>query len=626
MDALWDTANYHMYIGWAAWQGLGYTAGAVAQYHTYLNPLLDMVNYAAFSLSPLAGAAWQAGVLAGTLALVYRLARQLVPAGVDGWRAETMAATAVAVGATGAMTVSLFGSWTNEHQMALLMLGGLYLVVTPGRGGWWRYAAAGLLAGGALGCKLTALPYVAGLMAAMVVVQWGRWRLWLVMVVGVMVGFGLADGLFMVWRWQATGNPLYPFAGAWLGGQVASWQPATPFDWRQLGYYVMLPVTWLWRGDTAEAGPLRDPRLLLAYLGLGAAAWLAWRRRLRRMEAAVLVFFGTSWVVWLVTFRIYRYLVTLELLVGAVLLIGFGRWMGRWTGRWDRRWLTAALVVLAVGLSLLTAYPDWGRRPWQAVFERSTIVDVVEQQGGGTVLYAGPRLAYLSPELAAAGVPYANALAQSWWDGERADSPVDTHAVAVAPPARVVFVQSRPTDIRDYSSYLKALYPDQFYYCLPVSSNMKWQPYVCAFRTADQMPRLTLGQSYHFDAGELIFGEGWGNAEAQYRWSAGNVAKLWLQVADVPEGCQLRGLIEGRTFGQQTMDLTVNNEPAGHLETDGRVSWSFEVLGGTGGGRRELQLAWLLPKAASPGPQDKRELALAFETISFVCQTEEVAP
>ncbi|QQR52795.1 hypothetical protein IPG36_01585 [bacterium] len=63
MDGLWDTANYHVYIGWAAWQGLGYGAGAVAQYHTYLNPVLDMVNSATWSLHPAVGATVHAAAL-----------------------------------------------------------------------------------------------------------------------------------------------------------------------------------------------------------------------------------------------------------------------------------------------------------------------------------------------------------------------------------------------------------------------------------------------------------------------------------------------------------------------------------------------------------------------------------
>lgn len=625
MDALWDTANYHMYIGWAAWRGLGYTAGAVAQYHTYLNPVLDMVNYGLFSWHTLAGAAWQALVLAGVMALVYRLAQAVMPAGLKGRRAELVAAGAVALGATGAMTVSLFGSWTNEHQIALLMLGTLYLVVMPGRSGWRRYAVAGILAGVALGLKLTALPYVLGLLVAALVMNWGRvkWRWWICLAVGIVLGFGLTDGLFMIWRWQATGNPLYPFAGGLFGGQAAAWQPATPFDWRQVGSYIVLPVTWLYRGDTSEAGPLRDPRMLLIYAGLAGAGWVAWRRRLRRVELAVVMFAGTSWLWWLLGFRIYRYLVTLELLVGVVVLIGLGPWLTKWP---ERKLLAGALVAV-VSLGLLTVYPDWGRRPWQATFEKSNIAEVVKEQGGGMVLYAGPHLTYLSRELAAAGIPYTNALAQGWWDGERADNPVDVHEVAVAPPAKVLFIQSKKTDIRDYSPYLKSLYPDQFYYCLQASSNMKWQPLVCAFRTAEQMPSLTLGQSYRFDARELVFGEGWGNAEPEYRWSAAKSSRLWLQVANVSEGCRLEGRIEGQTLGKQDMKLRINGAEAGQLETDGNLVWSFMVPGEATDSRRELAMELHFPDAAVPGPQDRRELALALNTIEFECQAEaEVTP
>ena len=616
MDGLWDTANYHVYIGWAAWQGLGYGAGAVAQYHTYLNPVLDMVNFATWSLHPAVGATVHAAAFGAVILVVYRLVDLFLPAIVTGRRRVVWAGAAVAVGATGAMTVSLFGTWTNEHLTALPILVALYMVVRADkRLPWWHFGIVGLLAGVAVGCKLTALPYVAGLAVAVIIASWGRWRWWLVFGGGLLAGYGLTDGLFMVWRWQATSNPLFPFAQVWLGGQAADWRPASPFEWRQLGTYLALPFTWLYRGDTAEAGPMRDPRLLLAYAGFGVAGWSAWRRRLDRQQVIVLAFFATSWLVWLGLFRIYRYLVVLELLVGIVLLIALSHWIGQW----QRRQILAGMAILTVALGVGTVYPDWGRRPWSTPFARSTIADTVALQGGQTALYAGPHQTYLAPELTAAGITTANIMSQAWWDGPRGDNPVDKHSVLVGPAEPVVFVQSKRTDIRELSPYLQRLYPDQFWYCQPASSNMKWQPYVCSFRTGEQMPRLELGQTYTFAASELVFGDGWGNAESSYRWSASQTAALWLQLANVPAGCSLAGTLTGQTLGEQTIELSINGQAVNSTTTDGLVNWVFMMPGETIPGRKELSLAFHFPQATSPGPADKRLLALALQMLRFDC-------
>ena len=102
MDSSWDTANYHLYIGWAAATGHFYDFGAVAQYRAYVNPVLDLFNYLAFSRSAYAGAALHSAVFAANACLVFALAPRL---GVDAPYPRVGAGLAVAIGMSGAMTV-----------------------------------------------------------------------------------------------------------------------------------------------------------------------------------------------------------------------------------------------------------------------------------------------------------------------------------------------------------------------------------------------------------------------------------------------------------------------------------------------------------------------------------------
>jgi hypothetical protein len=111
----------------------------------------------------------------------------------------------------------------------------------------------------------------------------------------------------------------------------------------------------------------RDWRLPLLYLAalVACIAWIGRRRRESRPETPgpsdawrfVVVFWLGSYFVWLGVHGIYRYLMPLELLSGALLLICL-RWIVA------RRWLNAAIVVVTVVVIASTRYPHWERVPY----------------------------------------------------------------------------------------------------------------------------------------------------------------------------------------------------------------------------------------------------------------------
>src|SRR5260370_721051 len=95
------------------------------------------------------------------------------------------------------------------------------------------------------------------------------------------------------------------------------------------------------------------------------AAWLVRRIRHRTPPQAVtadaadkwrlvLVFWGASFVVWAQMHAIYRYVMPLELLSGALLIYLLGLSV-------PHRWLPTAVAVTAALAMLTVRYPAWGR-------------------------------------------------------------------------------------------------------------------------------------------------------------------------------------------------------------------------------------------------------------------------
>jgi hypothetical protein len=174
--------------------------------------------------------------------------------------------------------------------------------------------------------------------------------------------------------WQQFRNPIFPYANQWFAspwwyeaeavGRV--YGPHTFGQWLEFPFRLTAPRT----GYVVEVA-YRDPRIatLYALAILAGASWL-WRRAVARVGDApaevrpvsasaevwrlVGVFWVASFLLWTAIHSVYRYLVPLDLLTGA-LIIGLLRYLLRPT--------VAAPVtaLLCAALIAVTKPPDWGR-------------------------------------------------------------------------------------------------------------------------------------------------------------------------------------------------------------------------------------------------------------------------
>jgi hypothetical protein len=184
------------------------------------------------------------------------------------------------------------------------------------------------------------------------------------------LGWGLAFAASWGWWgwsvWQRYGNPVYPFMNHVF---ASPWAPPLSmederFMPRSLAEALAYPFFWL-RGRAfvvAETG-VADPRFALAWLAVLALAiralwgWVKGRPRILPPGATLLLsFIAIAFLLWQVQFSILRYIIALEALTGAVLLVtaaAFG-----WTRmqRFLLGFATLGLVVVVV-----SEKQNWGR-------------------------------------------------------------------------------------------------------------------------------------------------------------------------------------------------------------------------------------------------------------------------
>jgi hypothetical protein len=236
--------------------------------------------------------------------------------------------------------------------------------------------AAGLLLGLAAGLKVTNMVFALGAPAFFLVgTAPPRRRAAGVtqLVLGGAVGFLGIAGWWHLTLWQRFHNPIFPYFNNIFRSpdfppvEMRDQNFVTHSPWAMLSY----PYHWLVGGSTtpirlspaSETDP-KDARFAFALVGAVAVLAIAVFRRsgrfapLARAETGLLLACAIDYPVWLYTFGIHRYMVPLEILCGAVVLILAG-WLAK--GVWRAR----LLLVLAV-LSLARVHVGtWQRLPWQ---------------------------------------------------------------------------------------------------------------------------------------------------------------------------------------------------------------------------------------------------------------------
>jgi hypothetical protein len=385
-DVNWDLLNYHFYNAWAWSHGRTFSYDvAAAQIQTFLNPLLDLPFYWMVT------GEWPTRVIAFVLAIPAAIAAfflckllRLMFDGLPPMERAVAIACSLAVGVTSAMAIGELGSTMNEWPITALLIFALWLIARElRRSAGGAIAAkvlllAGVIVGLASGAKLTAATFAVGLCAALLARGPYTWQAFRVrfaeascFALGAIGGTAIAFGPWAYELWTHFDSPIFPYGNQWI--RSPWWEPrAIPLtssrygprsfaEWWVFPFELLNPRTYF----VAEV-PYRDARFPLtwALALLASIAWLVRRVRGKAMPSVapetaaiwrlVALFVIFSFVLWTAQHSIYRYLVPLDLLTGA-LIAGLLRKLC------PPRAATAAAALAAVALIATTRFADWGR-------------------------------------------------------------------------------------------------------------------------------------------------------------------------------------------------------------------------------------------------------------------------
>jgi hypothetical protein len=588
-DANWDLQNYHAYDAFALLHWRYGRDVAPAGPQSYLNPLPYVLPYLLRRHLP---AVLAAVLLAAVQAVVVPLAWALSGCVVEARDrpALTVRALATVAAVTGALGMSEIGTSFSDGLLASFVLAAMLAVLHAGGGrrADRLHGLAGLVAGAAVGLKLTNAVAVPGLLLAATL----PWRGWTnaakaasVLLLGVAAGAALSGGWWFLYLWQAFGSPTFPFLNTVFRSPSAAladvsdprFLPHGALD--TLAYPVKIAAG---LHPTAE-NAFRDSRFLLALpLSAAFAAWHLLRRSRTPSPASHAVvqltaFLWAGFTAWLLTFAIQRYAIPFEVAAGLLAIAVVAAWT-------PRRWSPALCALVAAAVIAWTRPADWWHRPWAdryepqmppAVAAAPATVLLVEFPLGYWVqaLPRGSRLALLYPDV----LPPGGRLTQ------RLDAVLDH------PPGGGVWAAGYDLPLERHvrdpmAAWGVVLAPP----CYRAPS--LWWVDTVFCRAERPGPRylaasdLRVGERVAFSgegSGWIYEVYGWQPAEADRTWAVGPASTLVLKPQDAPGGLALDVEADGAAEPDQPeseVAVSVQDQPAAHWQFRRGAGWTIHTV------------------------------------------------
>ncbi len=386
-DLNWDLKNYHYYNAYAFLQNRLEWDIDPAQWQTYLNPLADLPFYYMTQMLPAIVVGYILGFVHGlNIVLVFLISWLTLQ--IDKQFVRWIYVTVITiVSAIAPGFISELGTTFNDNLVSVFGLTAIFLLIvvgqkfsTNGSLHFGKIVFAGFLIGFGVGLKLTFGIYAiaSGLSLAVLFSAWQvRIKAMLLYMFGGLAGLVLSVGYWSWKLWAIFGNPLLPAFNAIFRSPYVNFSnysdkrflPTTFLEY----FYWPLAFTW----NTKRVGEIQfsDVRFAVLYVLIilvGMKYLLAWldntvpQSHLSYVSVVakkfLLVFGGIAFVIWMISFSIYRYAILLEVLVPLYIWIILEHLI------W-RRYLREIIAIFLITLILMKfSPPNWGRWNWETSF------------------------------------------------------------------------------------------------------------------------------------------------------------------------------------------------------------------------------------------------------------------
>jgi hypothetical protein len=420
-DASWDVLNYHYYSGFAFLHKPFHYDFAPAQVQTFFNPLLHVLSYLLLAHLPAVVTGGILGAIQGlNLYLIYAISEILFRRWPGPYR-HILSVSCAAAGFYGTVTIIELGTTFDDNMASILILAGVllllrYLLIDRKPNSLLPLFCAGAFIGVAFGLKLTTGIYAIAIALAFPIGMAAMWRDRLrrtaVLYAGLALGFAAVYG---VWGWQLYReyqNPFFPYLNNIFRSPFYDLENTMdprflPQTWQQVLFY---PFYFAKKNQLVCEMQFRDFRLAFCYVALLllAGSWIHSRfRRIGTVSAGgtsqkrdrCLLFLGTmfpiSYVLWEHISSIYRYIIVLEMLAPAFLVLVLVHCMGR-------RPLTFGIALLLNLIVCKSVIPtDLGRRPFSDDFLEVELPPIPDLDRSVVLMVGEEATSYMIPSFPA---------------------------------------------------------------------------------------------------------------------------------------------------------------------------------------------------------------------------------
>ncbi len=339
-ELLWDFVNYHYYNPYAFLNGrLNYDITPAGSVNTFFNPLMDIPAYLLIQVlndHPLVFSFFMGVPYGLLLFVVFKVICLFFDTAAFPGRCA--AAAALLISATGFATLAQVSTTTNEVPLSVLAVTSFYLLLKDIA--FTRafrpktYIIAGFLLGAAFGLKLNFVLYCASTGLTLILfyreLPKPKTLIALFSLAGL-AGFLTFNGFWMWTMWKNYGNPVFPFANAVFKSPY--FDPVNYSDQLYLKdrsfsetvfYPILLSFKFMFKKDYGTPLALADFRYAAGFLlAFGYLFLLARKKAGGRAGLFLFVWLSLSYILWLLSFSILRYLIPVETLLSIPIVKAF---------------------------------------------------------------------------------------------------------------------------------------------------------------------------------------------------------------------------------------------------------------------------------------------------------------